>query len=66
MFVCTLHIPYTQALDKFLYSPRHTSLPRHIVLTLCLVTASLGVGLTTDDLGVVLGFNVSGNITRGQ
>ena len=45
--------------DRFLYAPRHSSIPRHIVLTLSLVTGSLAVGLTTDDLGVVLGFSVS-------
>ena len=53
------HVGVRRVLDKFLFSPLHSSLPRHVILTLSLVTASLLVGLTTDDLGVVLGFNVS-------
>ncbi|CAI8049375.1 Putative sodium-coupled neutral amino acid transporter 11 [Geodia barretti] len=46
-----------RALSRFLFSPRHSSLPRHVILTLVLVLFSLGVGLTTDDLSIVLGFN---------
>ena len=46
-----------RAFDRFLYSPRHSSLARHITLTVSLVVGSLGVGLTTDDLGVILGFS---------
>ena len=61
-------ISYTslrRAFNHFLFSPRHSSLLRHIILTLSLVTCSLLVGLTTDDLGVVLGFNVSRIFPRG-
>jgi hypothetical protein len=52
--------------SRFLFSPRHTSLPRHVFLTISLVTGSLAVGLTTDDLGVVLGFTVSGIFVGGR
>ena len=50
-----------QALDSFLYTPRHKSLPRHILLTLLLVASSLAIGMTTNDFGVVLAFNVRYN-----
>ena len=45
--------------DRFLYAPRHKSLTRHIVLTLLLIVGTLGIAMTTNDLGVVLAFNVS-------
>ena len=48
-----------QGLDSFLYTPRRASLPRHIVLTLLLVAGALAIGVSTNDLGVVLAFNVS-------
>ena len=46
-------------MDSFLYTPRRASLPRHIVLTLLLVAGALAIGVSTNDLGVVLAFNVS-------
>lgn len=45
------------AMEVFLYTPRHKSLIRHVVLTFLLVFATLGVGMSTNDLGVVLAFN---------
>jgi len=53
MYVCE------QALENFLYSPRHQSLPRHVILTLFLVVTTLVLGASTNDLKIVLAFNVS-------
>ena len=47
-----------QVLDSLLYTPRNKSLARHIILTLLLVAGTLAIGMTTNDLGVVLAFNV--------
>ena len=47
-------------MESFLYSPLHKSIVRHIVLTLLIVLATLAIGMSTNDLGVVLAFNVSG------
>ncbi len=47
-----------QLLEKFLFTPRHQSLLRHIVLTLFLVTTTLILGASTNDLKIVLAFNV--------
>ncbi len=46
-------------MDHFLYTPRHKSLTRHIILTLLLVGATLAIGISTNDLEIVLTFNVS-------
>ena len=55
-----------RALNKFLFSPRHSSLPRHIILTLVLVSFSLGVGLTTDDLSIVPGIQCEPILAGGR
>jgi len=52
--ICSLD----QVLDSLLYTPRNKSLARHIILTLLLVAGTLAIGMTTNDLGVVLAFNV--------
>ena len=55
--VCFVVFPL-QAVNSFLYAPHNKSLIRHIVLTLLIVFATMGIGLSTNDLGVVLAFNV--------
>lgn len=46
-----------KGLDKFLYTPRHASLPRHVTLTFLLIAGALAIGVSTNDLGVVLAFS---------
>jgi len=48
----------TQGLDKFLFTPVHKSLVRHIILTVLVITGVLSIGLTTNKLGVLMAFNV--------
>ena len=47
-----------QGIESFLYTPLHKSLFRHVVLTVFMVFLTLVVGASTNDLGVVLAFNV--------
>lgn len=49
----------SQGLEKFFYKPRQQYLLRHIILTFLLVFSTLLVGISTNDLKIVLAFNVS-------
>lgn len=45
-------------MEHFLYTPLRKSLPRHVLLTLTLVGLSAAIGLSTDNLELLLGIEV--------
>ncbi len=49
---------FSLGLDKVSQIVRKHSLTRHTIITLSLIVSTLAIAVTTNDLGVVLAFNV--------